>query len=267
MKKCCIFFNEDKVLALKFAKETEEYLITKNVEIIPKESVENADFAVVIGGDGTLLRASKTIISNPNLDVIAVNAGSLGFLTEIRIEEAIKTYDKYLSGKSIIKDRKLLEVTIKDKVYDVLNEAVISKGGVRTKLLRVEIYSNGDFMNRYRADGVIISTPTGSTAYSMAAGGPIVTPGLKAMVITPIAPHNLAARPVVIDGDEVLIAKISDEDRMGYVILDGENCSKIKYNEEIKIRYSDKKIRLVLPEENNYYTILRETLKWGDNLC
>ncbi|MGL4533704.1 MAG: NAD(+)/NADH kinase [Fusobacteriaceae bacterium] len=267
MKKCCIFFNSDKELAVKFAKETEEYLLTKNVEIISEESIMNANFAIVIGGDGTLLRASKKIISNPNLDVIAVNAGSLGFLTEIRIEEAIKTYDKYLSGISLIKDRKLLEVTIKDKVYNVLNEAVISKGGVRTKLLRVEIYSNGNFMNRYRADGVIVSTPTGSTAYSMAAGGPIVAPGLKAIVITPIAPHNLAARPIVIDGDEVLVAKISDEDRTGYVILDGENCSKIKYNEEIKIRYSDKKIRLVLPEENNYYNILRETLKWGDNLC
>ena len=122
-------------------------------------------------------------------------------------------------------------------------------------------------MNTYRADGLIISTPTGSTAYSMAAGGPIVSPWLNAMIITPIAAHNLTTRPVVIDGSERLAIKIEDEGRIGYAVIDGETCSKIACNDMVELGYSDKKINLVLPKKFSYYGLLRETLKWGDKLC
>ncbi|MGL4687300.1 MAG: NAD(+)/NADH kinase [Fusobacteriaceae bacterium] len=267
MKKCCIFYNNEKELAKEFHKKVYAYLIEKNVEIVSHEKIKIADFAIVIGGDGTLLRASKEIIQNENIHVIAINAGSLGFLTEIKMSKAIIVIERYLMGKFRIKSREFLEVKIGEKKYDVLNEVVISKGGVMTKLLRIGIYSNKEYMNTYRADGVIICTPTGSTAYSLAAGGPIVVPSLRGIIITPIAPHNLNTRPVVIDGNEELIVKIEDEDRIGYAVLDGETCAKINYNDMVYIRFSGKKLNLVLPEDLSYYAMLRETLKWGDNLC
>ncbi len=267
MRKCCIFYNEEKQLAKDFYTKVYAYLIEKNIEIISKEKINQASFAIVIGGDGTLLRASKEIIKNETIHVIAVNAGSLGFLTEIKISNAISVITRYLTGEFRTRSREFLEVKIRDKTYDVLNEVVISKGGVMTKLLRVGIYSNNEYMNTYRADGVILCTPTGSTAYSLAAGGPIVAPSLRGIIITPIAPHNLTARPVIIDGNEELIVKIEDKDRVGYAVLDGETCAKINYDDMVYIKFSGKKLNLVLPEDLSYYAMLRETLKWGDNLC
>ncbi|MGL4403920.1 MAG: NAD(+)/NADH kinase [Fusobacteriaceae bacterium] len=267
MKKCCIIYNAEKEIAVDFFQKVKKFIKNKNVEIWEIEQLELLDFAVVIGGDGTLLRAAKILVKNPEIDIIAINAGSLGFLTEISMEDGLDTIERYLKGDYRVKSRRMIEIGLKDKVYDALNEVVISKGGVMTKLLRIGVYSNGDYMNTYRADGLIISTPTGSTAYSMAAGGPIVTPGLKALVITPIAAHNLTARPVVINGDEILTIKIEDENRIGYAVIDGETCAKIHFNDVVTVAYRGKKINLVLPKELNYYGILRETLKWGDKLC
>lgn len=267
MKRCCIIHNTEKDVAVGFYEKVKKFLKDRDVEIFGIQDFQILDFAVVIGGDGTLLRAAKTLVNNPKIDIIAINAGSLGFLTEISIQDGLNAIERYLSGNYRVKSRRMLEVRLKDKVYDALNEVVISKGGVMTKLLRIGVYSNGEYMNTYRADGLIISTPTGSTAYSMAAGGPIVTPGLKAMVITPIAAHNLTARPVVINGDEILTIKIKDKERIGYAVIDGETCSKIHCEDIVTVAYAGKKINLVLPEELNYYGILRETLKWGDKLC
>lgn len=267
MKRCCIIHNTDKEIAVEFYGKVKKFLKDKKVEVCKIQNLENLDFAVVIGGDGTLLRAAKVLVKNPNVDIIAINAGSLGFLTEISIEDGIESIERYLNGDYKVKSRSMLEVRLKDEVYDALNEVVISKGGVMTKLLRIGVYSDEEYMNTYRADGLIISTPTGSTAYSMAAGGPIVAPGLKAIIITPIAAHNLTARPVVIDGDEVLRIKIEDEERVGYAVIDGERCAKIHSTDIVTIAYTGKKINLVLPKDLNYYGILRETLKWGDKLC
>ncbi|MGL4254412.1 MAG: NAD(+)/NADH kinase [Fusobacteriaceae bacterium] len=267
MKRCCIIHNTEKEIAIDFFQKVKGFLKEREVEILEIDELELLDFAVIIGGDGTLLRAAKILVKNPKIDIIAINAGSLGFLTEISIEDGLNAIGRYLKGDYQVKSRRLLEIGLKDKVYDALNEVVISKGGVMTKLLRIGVYSDGEYMNTYRADGLIISTPTGSTAYSMAAGGPIVTPGLKALVLTPIAAHNLTARPVVINGDEVLTIKIEDEDRIGYAVIDGETCAKIHFDDVVTVAYTGKKIKLVLPKELNYYGILRETLKWGDKLC
>lgn len=267
MKRCCIIYNTEKEVATDFYHKVKKFLKAQEVEICKIHELETLDFAIVIGGDGTLLRAAKVLVKNSEIDIIAINAGSLGFLTEISIEDGLDSIERYLMGDYRVKSRRMLEVKLKDKIYDALNEVVISKGGVMTKLLRIGVYSDEEYMNTYRADGLIISTPTGSTAYSMAAGGPIVTPGLKALVITPIAAHNLTARPVVIDGDEVLTIKIEDENRVGYAVIDGETCAKIHCDDIVTVAYTGKKINLVLPKELNYYGILRETLKWGDKLC
>ncbi|MGL5963632.1 MAG: NAD(+)/NADH kinase [Fusobacteriaceae bacterium] len=267
MKKCCIIYNTEKKVAVDFFRKTKKFLEDKKIEIEEIDKLQLLDFAIVIGGDGTLLRASKILVKNPEIDIIAINAGSLGFLTEISIDDGLQAIERYLKGDYRVKTRRILEIAIKDKIYDALNEVVISKGGVMTKLLRIGVYSDGEYMNTYRADGLIIATPTGSTAYSMAAGGPIVTPGVKALVLTPIAAHNLTARPVVINGDEVLTIKIEDENRIGYAVIDGETCAKIQYKDVVTVAYTGKKIKLVLPKDLSYYGILRETLKWGDKLC
>lgn len=267
MKRCCVIYNIEKREALGFYEGVLKFLETKDVKILPLDEIQNIDFVIIIGGDGTLLRASKKIIENPAADVIAINAGSLGFLTEIKMEDGLQVIERYLEGECEVRSRYLLEVKFRDKCYNALNEVVISKGGAMTKMLRVGLESNGEYMNTYRADGLIISTPTGSTAYSMAAGGPIVSPWLNAMIITPIAAHNLTAKPIVIDGSEKLSVRIEDEGRTGYAILDGEKCAKIGCADVVEINYSDRRINLVLPEKISYYGILRETLKWGDKIC
>lgn len=267
MKRGCIIYNGDKSLARDLYEKSLNYFEKKGIELLPLERIKECSFAVVIGGDGTLLRASKQLLENQELEVIAVNAGSLGFLTEIKAEQALETYEKYFAGDFEIEEREYLEVIVREKVLNVLNELVISKGGVRTKMLGMDVFSGTSYMNTYKADGIIFSTPTGSTAYSLSAGGPIIMPTLKAIVITPIAAHNLTTRPIVIDGRDELEIRIVDEKRMGYLVIDGETCCKIDSSDRVILRYSPLKLKLVLPKERNYYDVLREKLKWGDNLC
>lgn len=267
MKKCCIFANRDKKKAVEFLEKLKLFLLEKKIEVV--ESIEEASFSIVIGGDGTLLRASKTIIKNPDIEVIAVNCGTLGFLTEINLEKAIESIEKYLNGEYKIKERKFLSATIKNKHYDILNEIVFYKNNLDINLVKLSVYSNGEFMSNYRGDGLIVCTPTGSTAYSLSAGGPIVTPDVKAMIITPIAAHNLSTRPVVISEDEELRISVDGEKRFANILIDGENITLISSKDEVVIKILGKKLKMVVlnGEEKNHYSILRETLKWGTSLC
>ncbi|WP_037030035.1 NAD(+)/NADH kinase [Psychrilyobacter atlanticus] len=266
MKKVCIVYNENKKEALGFYEKTVAYFKKNGVTVCPIEEVKSCDFAVVIGGDGTLLRAGKKLIVNSDIFVIAVNMGNLGFLTEIKVQEAFEIYEQVLKGDYELEERRVMEITMGTKTLSAINEVVISKGGLLTKLVKIGVYSNGDLMNTFRADGVIIATPTGSTGYSLSAGGPIIKPTLNAMVVTPIAPHNLSLRPVVIDGTEELVCSIKDLDGEGYLTVDGEQICKISPENKIKIKYSDKTLKLVLPKNRDYYDILREKLKWGNKL-
>lgn len=266
MKKVCIIYNDNKKEALGFYKKTVAYFEKNGLEVCSIEEVKSCDFAVVIGGDGTLLRAGKKLIVNRDLFIIAVNMGSLGFLTEIKVQEAFEIYEQVLKGNYELEERRVMEVTMGAKTLSAINEVVISKGGILTKLVKIGLYSNGDFVNTYRADGVIIATPTGSTGYSLSAGGPIIKPTLNAMLVTPIAPHNLSLRPVVIDGNEELVCSIEDLDQVGYLTVDGEQICKISPENKIKIKYSDKTLKLVLPKNRDYYDVLRGKLKWGNKL-
>ncbi|MEI6857320.1 NAD(+)/NADH kinase [Psychrilyobacter sp.] len=265
MKKVCIIYNDNKKEALGFYEKTVTYFEKNGLEVCSIEDVKSCDFAVVIGGDGTLLRAGKKLIVNRDLFIIAVNMGSLGFLTEIKVQEAFEIYEQVLKGDYELEERRVMEVTIGTKTLLAINEAVISKGEILTKLVKIGVYSKGYFVNTYRADGVIIATPTGSTGYSLSAGGPI-KPTLNAMLVTPIAPHNLSLRPIVIDGNEELVCSIEDLDQVGYLTVDGEQICKISPENKIKIKYSNKTLKLVLPKNRDYYDVLREKLKWGNKL-
>ncbi len=270
MKKCVIFYNEEKSSAVICFNKVKKFLTEENVEILSENCIEKADFAVIIGGDGTLLRAAQKIIKNENIIIIAVNAGSLGFLTEVKADEAVDTCKLYLSGKYNIDSRGLLDIWVNGEKRSVLNEAVFSNGGMARRPVKIGLYSDKGKINSYRGDGVIISTPTGSTAYSLSAGGPIISHYLDAVLITPIAPHNLTTRPIVIDIKREIYVKVEDDPeskRESYIIADGDSWKKITRDDDIKVRYSDKKLKLLCPENRNYYSVLKEKLKWGDNLC
>ncbi len=267
MKKVCIIYNSEKEIAKEIYGESIKYFFEKNIEVVVGERSGEADFAVVIGGDGTLLRSFKHFIFKPEIYVIAINAGSLGFLTEIKKEKVFEEYNNFLSGTFKYEKRHILEIRINQKKYYALNEVVISKCGITSKVLRVRFSSDGEYMCTYKGDGVIISTPTGSTAYSMSAGGPIVKSSMKAMIITPLAPHNLNTRPIVISGEEKLKIQIEDVDRTGQIVVDGQVSTKVSSESVIDIKYSTVTLKLVIPRDRNYYSVLREKLKWGDNLC
>ncbi|MDO4588515.1 MAG: NAD(+)/NADH kinase [Fusobacterium sp.] len=267
MKKVCIIYNTEKEVAKELYKESIKYFEKRKIEVLENNRDKEADFAVVIGGDGTLLRAFKQFIFKENFYVIAINAGSLGFLTEIKKENIFEEYDNFLSNNFKYETRYILEAKIKEKIYYALNEIVVSKAGITSRVLRVAFKADDEYMCTYKGDGVIIATPTGSTAYSMSAGGPILKSSMKAMVITPIAPHNLNTRPIVIGGEESLKLQMEDKNRDGQVIIDGQVSEKIDSETTVDIRYSKMTLNLVIPKNRSYYSVLREKLKWGDNLC
>ena len=267
MKKVCIIYNFEKKIAKEIYIESVEHFCKRNIEVLSVENSSEADFAVVIGGDGTLLRSFKHFIFRSKMYVIAINAGSLGFLTEIKKEKVFEEYDNFLNGTFKYEKRHILEIKINHKKYYALNEIVISKGGITSKVLRVSFSSDDEYMCTYKGDGVIISTPTGSTAYSMSAGGPIVKSNMKAIIITPLAPHNLNTRPIVISGEEKLQIQLEDTDRTGQIVVDGQVSTKVNSESIIDIEYSSMTLNLVIPKDRNYYSVLREKLKWGDNLC
>lgn len=266
-EKCVIFCNKTKAKAVEIYTDLKNFLKEKNVTLLSKHEIDKATFTIVIGGDGTLLRASKEIIKKTNLPVIAINAGSLGFLTEIKELEARDICQSYLDKNYKIYSRGLLEITINDDSYNVLNEIVISNGRLDKRLISVDIFADSGKINTYTGDGVIIATPTGSTAYSLSAGGPIVSYHLDAIIITPISPHNLSTRPIILSSQEVLYAKVNHNDINNFLMIDGDFVKKLTVNDKITISYSDKKLNLILPKERNYYSVLKEKLKWGDNLC
>ena len=262
-KKVCIIYNTSKKDAVKFYKISKEFFENNDVHV--QEEVEGSSFVVVIGGDGTLLRASRTIAKHDKF-VVAVNMGSLGFITDVRRIEALKVYKEVLDDDYELEERHMLKVEVRGKTYIGLNEVVLAKGAVMQTLIRIRL-TGEHYINTYRADGLIIATPTGSTGYSLSAGGPIVRPNLDVLLITPIAPHNLSTRPIIVDGKEELTLQLKEEERDAYVTIDGSDFIKITQDDTIKVKYSDKKLKLVLPKSRNYYSVLREKLKWGDNIC
>ena len=266
MKNAVIIYNKTKPEALEFYNSSKNYLFSKGIMIIDSKEIDKADFMVVIGGDGTLLSASKKVIDK-KIPVIAINLGSLGFLTEVKKEEAFETFDRVINGEFYSDKRYFLEIILNDEKYYALNDVVLSKGGLNMRMASVNFYANNIYVTNYKADGVIVSSPTGSTAYSLSAGGPILTPNLNAIAVTPIAPHTLSARPIILDGQTKLSFESVDKDRELHLILDGQINLTMNELDLLEIKLCDKYISLVKPKERDYYQVLREKLKWGDNLC
>jgi NAD+ kinase len=230
-----------------------------------QELVKHVDLVSVFGGDGTLLYAAR-LIGSSRIPILGINLGSLGFLTEVKLDEMHKAFEIVLSGRYQLEERVLLDVeVIRNRQvwarYLALNDAVINKGAL-ARIIELEVSVNSQPVLFTRADGLIISTPTGSTAYSLAAGGPILYPTLGAVIIAPICPHTLTNRPVVIpDQDAVVVCLRRGTDVM--LTVDGQVGTPLQPQDHVKIHRAESTLQLVLPFGNNFFKLLREKLRWG----
>ena len=228
---------------------------------------EQAELVVVLGGDGTLISVAR-LFSGKGVPIVGINLGSLGFLTEVTVEELYPVLELCLKGAPCVSERMMLEVSVcregrEIEKQSVLNDIVINKGAL-ARIIDLETKVNGQFLTTYRADGLIISTPTGSTGYSMSAGGPIIHPRMSCIVITPICPHTLTNRPIVVsDESNITITVASSFDEKVYLTLDGQVGFKLMEGDSIDVRSSLETTALVMSQSRDYFEVLRTKLKWG----
>ena len=227
----------------------------------------NCDLAIAIGGDGTMLRAAH-MLANYNVPLLGINRGRLGFLADIPANAVVQRLDEILSGNFIEDERFQLHCEIESRGRTLLeshafNDVILQKGNI-AKLVELETFVNGNFLHRHRSDGMIISSPTGSTAYALAGGGPILHPALNALVLVPICPHTLSNRPVVIDGNsEVEVIVGTPQIDRAYLTCDGDIVCELMTGDKVNIQKKDKKIRLLHPADHDHFKILRDKLNWG----
>lgn len=227
---------------------------------------KDVDLIVVLGGDGTMISTARLIGKRETL-VLGINYGSLGYLTEFRIEEMFSALEEIFAGNYEIDRREMLDVEHwrdgqKLASGRVLNDVVINKA-VLARIIEIEVSLNNLFVNSFRADGLIVSTPTGSTAYNLSAGGPIVYPSMNAVVITPICPFTLTNRPIVVPDTAEINLKLKNESDGVVLTLDGQVGYQMKIEDCVKIRKSTTNFNLVQPPNRNYFDVLRNKLKWG----
>jgi NAD+ kinase len=227
----------------------------------------SSDLVIVVGGDGSMLRAARSL-SRQNTPILGVNLGRLGFLTDISPEEITQKLTPILEGEYLEERRFLLSANMGDEANvkgnaRALNDVVVHKSDI-ARMIEFETYINGRLVNDQRADGLIVSTPTGSTAYALSGGGPLMHPSLDAMVLVPICPHTLSNRPIVVDAESEItihLTKISQEHIQ--LTCDGQVSLPVTKGEVIRIRKDPHKIRLIHPMDHDHYGVLRAKLGWA----
>jgi len=225
------------------------------------------DLLVVLGGDGTLLSAAR-LSAHRGVPILAVNLGGLGFLTTVSQDEIYSILEEILSGSYSVSERVMLEAEIvRDGAsvqrQNALNDAVLNKAAL-SRIMDLELRVDGEYVTAYKADGLILSTPTGSTAYSLAAGGPIVHPAVASFVVTPICPHTLTNRPLVLPDSVTIDVGFKAEDNGVFLTLDGQVGVELDRGDHIRMRKAAEKLHLVRPTKKTYYEVLRSKLKWGE---
>jgi NAD+ kinase len=258
---------EARSLAVLCDKETASSLPAGKRERTREELAEEADLIIVLGGDGTLLAAARSL-GEKIVPILPVNLGGLGFLTSVTLADLYPVLEEVLAGKTRLSERTMLDTQIlrggkTAERYRALNDAVFNKGAL-ARMLDLDLFVDGDFVCSYKADGLILSTPTGSTAYSLAAGGPIVYPSVAAFVVTPICTHTLTDRPLVIPDTSKIEVSFKSGDEPVYLTLDGQVGVELQRGDRIAITKSAHTLRLVRPSKKSYFEILRNKLKWGE---
>ena len=236
--------------------------------VVPRDALAaRIDLLIVLGGDGTLLSATRAL-GGQKVPILAVNLGGLGFLTSVTREELYPVLERVLAGEHQVSERMMLVAKIlrNNETADrqvALNDAVINKAAL-ARMLDFDVYVDRAQVGRYRADGLIVATPTGSTAYSLAAGGPVVHPELDALVITPICPHMLTNRPLVIPDTACVEIDIAAAEEPVYLTLDGQVGFKLEPRDRVAITKSPSRVAFVQSPQKSYFEVLRSKLRWGE---
>lgn len=259
------FVLDDKLTRL-LRKHLERQDQRKSVSVPENRLPDECDILVSLGGDGTILRAAR-LVGKHETPILAVNVGKLGFLAEVSQDEAAACLEEILAGKYKIEDRMMLVGSADGfkSTYSALNDIVIEKYG-SSRMLTIETYVNEEYLATYTADGIIIATPTGSTAYSLANSGPIVIPSSAAITINPICPHTLTARPVIVPSNSVLVIKLPVAGQKLNLTADGQQARLLTSPASIRVKQAPYVARLVKRLNSNYYDVLRKKLHWGSDV-
>jgi NAD+ kinase len=225
------------------------------------------DLVIVLGGDGTLLAAARAF-AHTNTPLLSVNLGSLGFLTEIPLAELYATLQAWCDGTAQIEVRSMMRAELVctsggSRKWDALNDVVVAKGTI-ARMADYSVTIDGQLVASFRADGVILSTPTGSTAYNLASGGPIVMPSVNAMLVTPICPHLLTIRPIVVPGESAISVRVEGVPNETYLTVDGQEAVPMHVGDEVHCCRSQYSVRLLRLKTNGLFNVLRSKLKWGE---
>ncbi len=226
-----------------------------------------ADAVLALGGDGTLIYAAR-LLKDRSVPLLGINLGSLGFMTETPISDAFAAIDSLLAGTALIDSRMKLHCRlVRDETVlferEVLNDVVINKG-VLARMAAHEVWLNDAFVATYQADGMIFSTPSGSTAYSMSAGGPIVHPAVDCVIVTPICPHALTQRPVVVPSDQLIRIRLVREAADVFLSVDGQSSFALVGGDQVEVRKASHRVQLVRNPRMDYFSVLRQKLRWGE---
>jgi NAD+ kinase len=240
------------------------YIIKKDKVKDEKYLIKNCDFLISIGGDGTFLASAK-LVGNKNIPIIGVNLGKLGFLAETSTKEIFNFIKQIIKGKYGIDERTVIQAKAEnsDKIIHGINEIVINQDEI-VKTIEVSVYYNNQLVNSYHADGIIIATPTGSTGYSLSAGGPIVYPKTEVFILSPLSPHTLTARPVILPDYGTFKIKIHSKIKIN-AVADGNDIIKAKAPITINIKKADYKVKIAKSSSNNYFKVLTSKLLWGED--
>ena len=235
-------------------------------QVESEQIAANADLVLVLGGDGTMIAAAR-LMGHAEVPVLGINYGGLGYLAEFRIEEIYGALESILAGNYRLDRRVMLAVDLLrgDETITsnrVLNDVVINKSAL-ARIIEIEAYLNQQFVNSFRADGLIVSTPTGSTAYNLSAGGPVIFPSMNAVVITPICPFTLSNRPIVVPDDATVELRLKTNQEDVTLTLDGQVGFDLKVEDRVMIHKSETTFNLVQPTNRNYFDVLRDKLRWG----
>jgi len=289
MKRIGIFAKRNEPAAVTLVKNLVEWFRPKGIEIYIEQEIEKTvsssllgapvkaipaeeiphlvEMVIVLGGDGTLLRVAR-LVGDHKVPILGVSLGGLGFLTEVTLEELYRVLEGILGGDYQKSERDVLEVAVFRNGagmahFTVLNDAVINKGAL-ARIIDLEVTINGEYLSTFKSDGLILSTPTGSTAYNLSAGGPIVHPALHCIIITPICSHTLTNRPIVIPDDVSVRAMLKTKQEEVILTLDGQQGFPLEYEDVVEVKKAQARIALIKSPHRHYFGLLRQKLKWGE---
>ena len=267
VKKAGIIIKKEDEPASQFAQQLHSWLSAKGIHCALNQILPDMNILIVLGGDGTLLHIAEKAAQH-SIPVIGINLGHLGFLTELTKNEAEEALERIVSGSMAVENRLMLKARLTKNGRNLgyryaLNDVVINKNSL-DRILHLRAQADDEFITTYKADGLIISTPTGSTAYNLSAGGPLVYPGLASILVTPICPFMLSSRPLLLPADITITARYdSRNDAEANIIIDGQQSWTLQQDDILEIKAAEHPLQLIVSPHKDYFAILRNKLRWG----